>query len=134
MGKGRPKFSRQGAFVKTYTPAKTANYETLVRLTYQQEGGALHESPVRMRIDAYYSIPQSASRKKHTAMLTHEVLPTKKPDADNVAKIICDSLNGVAYRDDTQVVDLTVRKFYGDVPQTVVEIEDYGGSKDEKAD
>ena len=77
-----------------------------------------------MKIRAYYSIPASASKKRQAAMEAGEIRPVKKPDADNVCKVICDSLNGVAYRDDTQIVDCMVRKFYGEVPRVLVTIED----------
>ena len=41
-----------------------------------------------------------------------ELLPCKKPDADNIAKVICDALNKVAYGDDTQICSLKVDKRY----------------------
>lgn len=46
--------------------------------------------------------------------------PLKKPDADNVAKIILDALNGIAYLDDKQVVDLGVHKSYNATPGVLV--------------
>ena len=57
-------------------------------------------------------------------MLEKKIRPTKKPDWDNVGKVICDSLNGIAYRDDAQVVDSMVRKFYSEDPKVVVTIEE----------
>ena len=77
-----------------------------------------------MRITAYYSIPKSTSHKKHVAMLEHKIRPTKKPDMDNVCKSIADSLNKIAYRDDTQIVDCQIRKFYGEWPRVVVTIQE----------
>ena len=53
-------------------------------------------------------------------MITDEIKPTKKPDADNIAKAVCDALNGIAYKDDSQVVDLTVRKYYSKFPRVQV--------------
>ena len=50
-----------------------------------------------------------------------EYYPTKKPDADNIAKVVCDALNGLAYKDDAQVIDLTVHKRFGD-PKVIVKI------------
>ena len=50
------------------------------------------------------------------------IKPTKKPDADNIVKIICDALNGVAYKDDTQVVELDFKKVYGEFEKVIVEI------------
>ena len=55
-------------------------------------------------------------------MLAGRTLPTKKPDADNVMKIILDALNGVAYEDDRQIVALAIRKTYGEKPGVRVEI------------
>ena len=56
-------------------------------------------------------------------MAKGELYPTKKPDADNIAKVICDALNGSAYHEDTQVVKLTVRKVYTEgEPKVRVEI------------
>lgn len=58
------------------------------------------------------------------SMLEGVIRPTKKPDIDNVCKIVLDSLNGIAYHDDTQVVDCQVRKFYSENPRVVVTIQD----------
>ena len=77
-----------------------------------------------MRIIAYYAIPQSVSKKKRKRMIDKIERPLKKPDADNVVKVILDALNKIAYYDDTQVVDLQIRRFYGENPRTVVTIED----------
>ena len=42
------------------------------------------------------------------------IRPTKKPDFDNIAKIICDALNGIAYKDDASIVSAIVEKYYAD--------------------
>ena len=49
-------------------------------------------------------------------------LPIKKPDVDNVAKIILDSISGIVYKDDKQIVKLTVSKKYSDIPKVEVKI------------
>lgn len=122
-GKGRPRFCRNTGHAMT--PKDTVNYETLVRLEYGEEYGDFRfpdDMMLDMRIMAYYSIPKSASKKKKAAMLLGTIRPTKKPDMDNVVKIIADSLNQVTYRDDTQIVDCQCRKFYSDIPRVVVTI------------
>ncbi len=53
-------------------------------------------------------------------MLNGIIRPTKRPDFDNIGKIICDSLNMIAYHDDSAIVDGRVRKFYSDVPRVEV--------------
>ena len=57
-------------------------------------------------------------------MLQGKILPTKKPDCDNIAKIICDALNGVAYDDDKQIVALKVTKIYSAEPRVLVWVSD----------
>ena len=83
-------------------------------------------SMLDMRIQAFYSVPKSASKKKRAAMLNGMARPIKKPDMDNVVKIIADSLNGIAYHDDTQIVDCQIRKFYSETPRVVVTIKETG--------
>jgi Holliday junction resolvase RusA-like endonuclease len=41
--------------------------------------------------------------------------PCKKPDIDNIAKTFLDGMNGVIFKDDTQVIDLHVKKVYSAV-------------------
>lgn len=122
-GKGRPRFCRNTGHA--ITPKDTVNYETLVHMEYVaqcEEFRFPDDAMLDMRIRAYYSIPKSASKKKRAAMIMGEIRPTKKPDMDNVVKIIADSLNQVAYRDDTQIVDCQCRKFYSDNPRVEVMI------------
>lgn len=126
-GKGRPRATVRGGFAKVYTPKDTVMYENLVRLEYRQQCGDYmfpEGSVLDMRIAAFYSIPKSASKKKRRQMEEGNIRPVKKPDMDNVVKSIADSLNGVAYRDDTQIVDCAVRKFYSDKPRVVITIKE----------
>ncbi len=126
QGKGRPRFSTVCGHVHTRTPDETVLYENLVKTEYRQQVGVKFpdDAMLDVRIFAYYPIPKSASKRKRQAMLERKIRPTKKPDWDNVGKVICDSLNGIAYRDDAQVVDSMVRKFYGEDPKVVVTIEE----------
>ena len=122
-GKGRPRFSNYGKFVKAYTPAETASYENLIKLQFRIScGDWFSELPLKMKITAIHGIVKSASKKDKARMLNGEKKPTKKPDADNIVKIICDALNGVAYKDDTQVVELEFKKLYGEQEKVIVEI------------
>lgn len=126
-GKGRPRATVSGGYAKVYTPKDTVMYENLVRLEYRQQCGDYmfpEGAVLDMRIAAFYSIPKSASKKKRRQMEEGNIRPVKKPDMDNVVKSIADSLNGVAYRDDTQIVDCAVRKFYSDKPRVVITIKE----------
>ncbi|RGB56265.1 RusA family crossover junction endodeoxyribonuclease [Absiella sp. AM54-8XD] len=124
VAKGRPKFAKRGNFVTSYTPQDTVNYENLVRLSYQQSCNELRvlQGEVSMKIDAFFPIPKSTSKKKHQLMAIGAIQHTKKPDADNVAKAICDALNKIAYVDDSQIVSLEVNKYYSDVPRAEITI------------
>lgn len=75
-----------------------------------------------MRLTFFMPIPVSWSKAKKEAATKGDVLPTTKPDIDNLAKCVLDALNGIAYRDDNQVVRLEVSKFYGE-PATLISLE-----------
>ena len=116
VGKGRPRFARRGGHVVTYTPDKTAEYEQEVRDAFRAAAGYVWK-----KLEGY-GIPASAGKRKQQAMLDGAILPTKKPDADNVVKIICDALNDVAWADDTQITVLHFEKRYGAIPYAEVTI------------
>ncbi|MCI2779170.1 RusA family crossover junction endodeoxyribonuclease [Clostridium perfringens] len=114
-GKARPRICRGHAF----TPKDTVKYEKLVRDCYKKQGGRYLEGPIKALIIAYYKIPKSYSKKRVQAIRDGLEKPTKKPDVDNIAKIILDSLNGVAYKDDSQIVDLRIIKSYTEETERV---------------
>lgn len=121
-GKGRPRFTKTG---RVYTPTETAQYESLVGLSYRNSArGYKFTSPVRVTIKAFQKPPKGKSKKVTEDMLNGRILPTKKPDVDNIAKIILDGLNKVAWDDDTQVVEMMVTKRYSEEPLVAVIIEE----------
>ncbi len=123
FGKQRPVKPRNG---HAFTPKKTVVYENLVKTEYErQSNGVMFQqgTPLDVRITAYFTIPQSTSKKRFRMMLDRILRPTKTPDWDNIGKAICDSLNKIAYYDDSQIVDAQVRKFYSDQPRVVVTIQ-----------
>lgn len=118
-GKARPRFGNG----KAYTDKNTVLYEQLVALKYREAAGAFDFSgAVRMVIDVYHPLPKRDSKRMRDTKLLMPAV--HKPDADNVAKIICDALNGVAYHDDTQVTTLTVRKHYAETGNVIVRMSD----------
>ncbi len=122
QAKQRPRFNGEFA----YTPRETVAYENWVKTCYLEKykGQRPLERPLKVKIIAYYDIPKSTSKKKQQQMLNNEIFPTVKPDTDNIAKSILDSLNKIAYLDDKQVVKLEVEKYYSQAPSTVVMIEE----------
>ena len=121
VAKGRPRVTKWG----TYTPEKTKNYETLVKeLFFIEHGQPLLEGQLAINIKAYFSIPKSTSKKNKNLMIAGKIRPTKKPDADNILKIIGDALNDIAYKDDKQIVSANIEKFYSDEPRVQIEIKE----------
>lgn len=116
--KGRPRYSARAGFVRTYTPKKTSDYETIVRETAQQAMGPTDplETPIAVYLYIRLSIPKSYPKKRLQACLKGLERPIKKPDIDNLAKSVLDGLNGIVYRDDGQIVSLHVTKVYASVP------------------
>lgn len=124
QAKQRPRFNRYSG--KTYTPNETIAYENWVKTCYLEKykDKELMEKPLRVTIKAYFEIPKSTSKKRKQQMMDNEILPMVKPDTDNIAKGVLDSLNGIAYKDDKQVVELIVNKFYNNTPYVSVMIEE----------
>lgn len=120
MGKQRARTLKTG---RSYTPKETVNYETLVKLAYSQlENKKYFEGPLKVYITAYFSIPTSTSKGKTNLMMSGKMRPTKKPDMSNIIKIIEDALNGIAYKDDCQIVEVVADKFYSTMPRVEVEL------------
>lgn len=126
VGKGRPKFSTRGGFVKTYTPERTRDYEKLVRDCFVAQCGDAYlgyfepQEPVYLTVVAYFQIPKSASKVKRAEMQMDVLRPTKMPDLDNVVKAVLDGVQTVAMHNDSQVVGITASKHYSDNPHVVV--------------
>ena len=107
-GKQRPQFKKKTG--RAFTPNQTINYENWIKQCYINQSNKLLNGPIRERIEIYYSVPKSYSKRKIEAIKDGTDYPMKKPDCDNVVKIVLDSLNKIAYDDDKQVVELTVLK------------------------
>ena len=129
IGQGRPKFSTINGHAKAYDPEKSRNYKAYVRLLATQ---AMKENdfemiigPCAIKIWAYFDIPKSKSKKFKEAALEAKERPTKKPDADNIVKAILDALNGLVYKDDSCIVELSCIKYYSDVPRVEVYVDGY---------
>ena len=124
VAKQRPRFTRQGGFVRTYTPKKTLDYEKAIAEEFlKQEDRSEYEGYVRIKCIFYMPMPKAFSKKKREKALKGDILPITKKDVDNLVKSVLDGLNGVAYKDDKQVVSLYAHKYYSDRPRTEVVIE-----------
>ena len=115
QAKQRPRIGRSGV---VYTPKETLVYENYVKMCYSDYARQFewlpYENQVKAEIDVLVAVPKSDSKAKKKAKIEGAIRPTVKPDCDNLAKSILDSLNGLAYQDDKQVVELIVKKYYAE--------------------
>lgn len=125
VGKARPRMNTRTG--RAYTPTNTKLYEYSLRQWFIREYPYFKpiESRVKVTIIAYFSIPKSTSKKKEAEMLNQNISPTKKPDIDNIIKIVLDAMNKFAFRDDTQVTELEIKKKYDKTPRIYIKIEEY---------
>jgi Holliday junction resolvase RusA-like endonuclease len=108
-----------------YTPEKTVKYENLVKILAREAIGIYppHEGPVTMRITAKYGLPKSAPKRLQQLIESGINVPCcKKPDWDNIGKIVSDAMNGIAYKDDSQVFDGQTLKYWSKTPEVIVSL------------
>ena len=125
-GKGRPRFTKKGRFITTYTPKETKDYEkgikNAVLRAIKDEDDNLYYKKLKMAIKVIYEPIKSISKKKRNELIG--TYYDKKPDIDNIIKSIMDALNKVVYEDDKQIVQLIAEKFYGEQDKIIIEIEE----------
>lgn len=98
---------------RAFTPKRTKAYEEQVAWEYKKQKGKFFENkPVKIHIAIFFAPPKSMPVKEFAKIMQGELMYTGKKDIDNIAKSILDGLNGVAYIDDKQVVQLTISKKY----------------------
>lgn len=112
VGKGRPRFSRSG---HCWTPDKTVAYEQDIRLAYWETCGRKcfdADKALSVEIVLYYVRPKRMTKRNRIMAQRGVLRPIVKPDVDNVTKSILDALNGIAFKDDRQIVQVTCEKWY----------------------
>lgn len=122
-GKGAGRAAVAGGHARVYQDAKTRSYEAQIRFAAQQAmaGEPPTAEPVAVWIEARLPIPVAWSKRKRTAALDGIIRPTVKPDTNNVSKAL-DSLNGVVWVDDKQIVEEFVLKYYAEAPGLLVRV------------
>ena len=117
--KGRPRVTRSG---HAFTPKATREYEQLIVSEWEKQWGGIEpiKNPIAVRVMFYMPIPKATSNKARERMAAGLEVPAKKPDIDNLLKAVLDALNGKAYHDDNQIVDISAEKRYSSNPRTEV--------------
>lgn len=121
----RPRARQAGGRVIMYDPPKSKNYKKFVAtMAKQQWPHDPIESAIALQIDIYRPIPKSISNIRRERKENKEILPIVRPDASNYAKGIEDALNGIVYKDDSQIVDARIRKFYSINPRVEIQVKE----------
>ena len=128
------KQSVRGGGGRAYTATKTRNYMKKAREEYLRQVGIAFpdNEPLEIGIVAYFQIPTSKPKKWKALMRSGDTPPVVKPDWDNIAKVVCDSIqptkkgeNIVAFKDDSRIVSGVVVKRYSDNPRVEVWIREW---------
>ena len=112
---------------KAYTPENTKDYEMLIKQYFKLKYPRFVplENRVAVKIIAQFKIPKTVTKKDKALIEEGLLSPTKKPDIDNIVKIILDALNKMAFKDDNQITKLEIEKIYGQEEKIIVKIEEY---------
>ena len=119
IGKGRPRAAKNRAGdVYMYTPKETHDFEKALSHSYINSTNFKFNETDVLHAEILIKMPilKSFTKKQREQALSGELLPAKKPDIDNIIKIVFDGLNGVCYPDDNQIVSVTARKIYSEEP------------------
>lgn len=120
--KARARVAYKGGVTVSYTPEATRAAQDAISWQAKAAWGQREplQGPVQLVVVCYLSIPPSWSAERIRQAEQGEILPIRRPDWDNLGKLVSDALNGIAWKDDSQVVQATVGKWYSSRPRTVV--------------
>ena len=122
---GRPRAGRAGRRIVMYDPKESREYKRYVSLIARQHAPkTLLKGPLSVRIKIYRKIPKSTTKKDRALISEGIKRPVTKPDTDNYTKSVLDALNGIIYKDDSQVTDLYASKYYSDNPRVELKIQE----------
>ncbi|MFC5773709.1 MULTISPECIES: RusA family crossover junction endodeoxyribonuclease [Ectobacillus] len=124
VAQGRPRASTINGMVRMYDPKKSKDFKQIVKLVAQDYAPTqLLEGPLLLEVKVFKSSLKSFSNKKKLQAEQGILRPTSKPDVDNYVKGIKDACNKVLWKDDSQVVELRVSKWYSEKPRIEVAVQ-----------
>lgn len=122
---GRPRAGRAGKRIVMYDPKESREYKRYVSLIARQHAPkTLLKGPLSVEMKIYRKIPKSTTKKDRALISEGIKRPVTKPDTDNYTKSVLDALNGIIYKDDSQVTDLYASKYYSDNPRVELKIQE----------
>jgi len=112
VAKGRPRVMKSGV---TFTPQKTRDAEKMVAVIAERamKGKPPLAGPLAMTYHVTLGVPESWPNRKRQDAFLGTLMPIGRPDLDNIAKLVADACNGIVYADDSQIVEMNLRKSYG---------------------
>lgn len=99
--------------VSLITPPDTKEAEAKVRDAFRRAHPRHrpYTGPVLLRFTAVFETPRSFNRALREAAARGKLYAVKKPDKDNIEKLIVDALNGIAFVDDQQVMGGGLKRY-----------------------
>lgn len=107
--KHRPRATVQNGHARVYTDSTTINYENYIKSEFQRQCEGVHfgDKPIYAVVYAYFTPNKELNKYEATRLAC-----ANSKDCDNIAKTVLDALNGIAYNDDRQIIQLEVGKYY----------------------
>ena len=120
IAQGRAKFYRRGDYVGAYDPKKSKDAKhDFKSQSLQYKPNKLITEAISLDLIFYLPRPKSLPKK----VMKH----IKRPDLDNLIKLVKDALTGIFWKDDSQIIMIIAEKKYcpvNETPRTRVEIEE----------
>tara|TARA_B100001564_G_scaffold3978_2_gene3494 strand:- start:1371 stop:1829 length:459 start_codon:yes stop_codon:yes gene_type:complete len=124
VSQGRPRFSTHGGYARAYDPKKSREGKQSVKYfadaAMLDAGIGVLIGPIGMQIQFGIKLPKSQERKRTPVPRKWR---TKKPDLDNMIKLVKDACSGIVFLDDNQIVKMSAEKIQcaqGEAPFTKV--------------
>jgi Holliday junction resolvase RusA-like endonuclease len=125
VAQGRPRATMIDGHIRMYDPKKSRDFKDYVRLVASEHRPEkLREGPISLVVKVYKPTLKSFSKKKKAAAEAGQLRPTSKPDVSNYLKLIEDALTGVIWKDDSQIIDCSISKYYSETPRTEIQIKE----------
>ncbi|OPX04938.1 RusA family crossover junction endodeoxyribonuclease [Geobacillus sp. LEMMY01] len=125
VAQGRPRATTVNGRVRMYDPKKSRDFKHYLKLAASKHRPEqLIEGPISLEVKVYKPILKSFSKKKKAAAEAGQLRPISKPDVSNYLKLIEDALTGVIWKDDSQIIDCSISKYYSETPRTEIQIKE----------
>jgi len=131
VAQGRPRFSTRGGVFRAYDPPDSRDYKDYIKMLAKRQWGRKPpmEGSLSLSVRVFRSVPTSWSEKRKQMAYSGLIRPATKPDTDNYVKGALDALEGIVFKNDSQVVEYHAPfgKWYSDRPRMEIEVKEIEG-------